>query len=158
MELLWDREMEVCSNGCGHMTKMATMPIYGKKLKKSSNLEQKADDLETWYASSGARVLASLPKWWRWVDHDAVYGKVKFVPFMLLCGKKVKQWIFRNYCPLWFETSNRWPKWQVSVDIKTLSPGGCMPPAPGLCTSIKSWKKMCKIGRQRISLKLTTNG
>ena len=31
---------------------------------------------------------------------------------------------------LWFETSNRWPKWQeVSVDIKTLSPGVCMPPA-----------------------------
>ena len=27
---------EVCSNGHGHMTKMATMPIYGKNLKKSS--------------------------------------------------------------------------------------------------------------------------
>ena len=39
---------------------------------------------------------------------------------------------FRNYCRLWFETSNRWPKLQeVSVDIKTLSPGGCMPPARG---------------------------
>ena len=25
-----------CSNGLGHMTNMATMPIYGKKLKKSS--------------------------------------------------------------------------------------------------------------------------
>ena len=26
----------------------------------------------------------------------------------------------------------------VSIDIKTLSPGGCMPPAPGLYTCIKS--------------------
>ena len=25
--------MKVCSNGPGHMTKMAAMPIYGKKLK-----------------------------------------------------------------------------------------------------------------------------
>ena len=41
-----------------------------------------------------------------------------------------------------FEISNKWPKWQqVSVYIKTLSPGGCMPPASGLYTGIKSWKK-----------------
>ena len=26
--------MKVCSNGLGHMTKMAAMPIYGKKLLK----------------------------------------------------------------------------------------------------------------------------
>ena len=32
MELLWDGQMKVCSNGPGHMTKMATMP----NLKKSS--------------------------------------------------------------------------------------------------------------------------
>ena len=32
----WDGGTKVCSNGTGHMTKMATMPIYGKKLKKSS--------------------------------------------------------------------------------------------------------------------------
>ena len=28
-----------CSNGLGHMTNMATMPIYGKNLKKSSSPE-----------------------------------------------------------------------------------------------------------------------
>ena len=28
-----------CSNGPGHMTKMAAMPIYGKNLKKSSSPE-----------------------------------------------------------------------------------------------------------------------
>ena len=45
------------------MADMASMPIYGKK-KKSKNLlrNQKADDLETWYAGSGARVLPSLFK------------------------------------------------------------------------------------------------
>ena len=29
----WDRETKVCSNGLGHMTNMAAMPIYGKTLK-----------------------------------------------------------------------------------------------------------------------------
>ena len=27
----WDRGTKVCSNGPGHMTKLAAMPIYGKK-------------------------------------------------------------------------------------------------------------------------------
>ena len=36
MEPLWDGETIVCSNGPGHMTKMAAMPIYGKNLKNSS--------------------------------------------------------------------------------------------------------------------------
>ena len=34
MELLWDGETKVCSNGSGHMTSMAAMPIYGKNRKK----------------------------------------------------------------------------------------------------------------------------
>ena len=32
-------ETKICSNGPGHMTEMAAMPIYGKKLLKSSCLE-----------------------------------------------------------------------------------------------------------------------
>ena len=32
----WDGETKVCSNGPGHMTKMAVMPIYGKNFKISS--------------------------------------------------------------------------------------------------------------------------
>ena len=47
----WDGGMKMSKNDLCHMTKMATMPIYGKKLEKSS-LEPKADDLETWYAAS----------------------------------------------------------------------------------------------------------
>ena len=37
----WDGQTTVCSNGPGHMTKMAVMPIYGKNLKKSSSPEPK---------------------------------------------------------------------------------------------------------------------
>ena len=31
--------MKIYTNGLGHMTNMATMPIYGKNLKKSSSPE-----------------------------------------------------------------------------------------------------------------------
>ena len=41
------------------MTKMAAMPIYVKNLLLRN---QKADDFETWYAASGARVLSSVVK------------------------------------------------------------------------------------------------
>ena len=32
----WDGGTKIYSNGPGHMTKMAAMPIYGKNIKKSS--------------------------------------------------------------------------------------------------------------------------
>ena len=35
MEFLWDGRTKVCPKGPGHMTKMATMPTYGKNLKNS---------------------------------------------------------------------------------------------------------------------------
>ena len=35
----WEGGTKVCINGPGHMTKMATMPIYGKTFKKSSSPE-----------------------------------------------------------------------------------------------------------------------
>ena len=54
--------MNVCSNVPGHLTNMADIPIYGKNLKNLLLRNQKANDLETWYATSGAQVLASLLK------------------------------------------------------------------------------------------------
>ena len=46
-------------NGAGHMAKMAAMPIYGKNLKQNLLFQNpKVDDLETWYAALGARVLS----------------------------------------------------------------------------------------------------
>ena len=71
----------------GHMTKMAAMPIYGKN-KNLLLWNQKADDLETWYATLGAQVLPSLFKWWPCVDLDLFYGKVKFGPLCFCMGKR----------------------------------------------------------------------
>ena len=45
VESPWDEGTKNSSNGPGHMTQMATMPIYGKNLKKSSLWNQKADDI-----------------------------------------------------------------------------------------------------------------
>ena len=45
-------------NGLCHMTKLASMHIYGKTLTfKSPSLETKAYDLETWYAALGTQAL-----------------------------------------------------------------------------------------------------
>ena len=41
MEPPSDGGTTVCSNGPGHMTKIAAMPIYGKNFKKSSSLKSK---------------------------------------------------------------------------------------------------------------------
>ena len=57
----WDRGTKVCSTGPSHMTKMAAM-LYMVKTLTNLLRNQKADDLETWYAESGARVLPSLFK------------------------------------------------------------------------------------------------
>ena len=56
----WDEGMS--SNGPGHMTKMAAIPIYGKKMKNSASLELKGWWLESLYAASGTQVLPSLFK------------------------------------------------------------------------------------------------
>ena len=62
MEAPWDGEMNVCSNGCGHMTKMSAMPKYGKTLKALLLWNQKADDLESWYGALGTQVLPDFLK------------------------------------------------------------------------------------------------
>ena len=58
-----------------------------------------------------------------------------------------------------FETCNKWMKWQeISVDVKTLPPVGLPAPAPGLCNCIKSWKKnSLKSDFKEIFLKLIAN-
>ena len=57
-----DGGTKIYSNGLGHMTKMAAIPIYGKTLKNLLFQNQKAYDLEAWYVASGAQVLQSLFK------------------------------------------------------------------------------------------------
>ena len=48
----------MCSNDPGHMTKMAIIRYMVKTLKTLILWNQKADDLETWYASSGTTKFA----------------------------------------------------------------------------------------------------
>ena len=46
------------------MTKMATTPIYGKKLFKYLLCNQKAIGFGTWYVALGMWALPGLHKWW----------------------------------------------------------------------------------------------
>ena len=62
MEPPRDGGTKVCSNGPGHMTKMAATPIYGKNLKNLPLQNQTADDIETWYIPLDDRVLPGLFK------------------------------------------------------------------------------------------------
>ena len=55
--------MKIFTNKLGHMTNMATMPIYGLNLKKSSSPEAVDRCLETWYVALSMRVLLSFPDW-----------------------------------------------------------------------------------------------
>ena len=79
MEPQWDGEMKVYSNDPCDMTNMASMPIYGKNLKNLLLWNQTADDLESWHAAPGTRVLPCLFKCWPWVDLDRFYDRVNFV-------------------------------------------------------------------------------
>ena len=60
MELQWDSGTKIYSNGPGHMTKVAAIPIYNKIINNSSSLEAKADNLECLYAALGTQVLSSM--------------------------------------------------------------------------------------------------
>ena len=80
-------EMKGCSNGPGHMTNMAAMPIYSKNLKNLLLWNQKADDLESWYVASGDRVLPSLFKWWPWLTQTYFTARSNLVPLCFGMGK-----------------------------------------------------------------------
>ena len=67
--------MKMCSNVSGHMTKMTSMPIYGKNFKNLIVRNQEVDDLQTWYTSLDTQVLTNFFK----DDFDNFYDMVKFV-------------------------------------------------------------------------------
>ena len=63
MNTPYDRLAKINTNCTGHMTKMATTPIYGKKLFKCLLLwNQKANGLGTWYVALGMWALPDLHK------------------------------------------------------------------------------------------------
>ena len=56
----WDVGMKKCANDPGHMTKVASRPIYGKIFKYQLPRNQNADNTETWYTASDTQVPPSL--------------------------------------------------------------------------------------------------
>ena len=95
----WDRGTNVCSNGPGHMTKMAAMPIYGKNLKiffsrtkkpVTLNLSMQYWLLEYYQVCSNDDPGLTLTYF---------TARSNMVPYAF-AWEKVKQWIFRNYCRL----------------------------------------------------------
>ena len=141
------------------MTKMAAMAIYGKNLKKSSSLEPKGQ--WPWilvciiWCLSTTKFAQLMTLGWPW----PIFWQGQIWSLRLLNGKKVKHWIFQKLLSsMWFETGNRWLKWQeVSVDIKTLSPGGCMLLPRGYIHVLNHEKNCIKSGFKDIFLKLVTN-
>ena len=91
--------MKVFSIGPSHMTKMATMPIYGK-LKNLLLWNQKANDFETYMLR---QVAEYYQVWWPWEDLDLYYDTVKFGPLCFRMGKSLNNGFFRNYCSLWYK-------------------------------------------------------
>ena len=82
--------MKIYTNELGHMTNMATMPIYGKNLKKSSPPE--AIDQWPWkllcsivYAST-TKVIQIMTLGWPW----PILRQGQIWSHRLLYGKKVK--------------------------------------------------------------------
>ena len=55
-------EIEILKYDVGHMTKMATMPIYGKTLQNLLLRNWRADFHETWYVALGTPANYSLFK------------------------------------------------------------------------------------------------
>ena len=70
--------MKIYINGLDHMTNMAVMPIYGKKLKRIFSRTNRPLDFETWYVALSMQVLPRLFKLCPWFDLDLFYGNVKF--------------------------------------------------------------------------------
>ena len=87
-----DGGMKVCSNGPGHMTKMAAMPIYGKNLKKFSSQVTLKFGMQHW-----------VLKYYQVCSNDDpgltltyFMARSNLVPYAFVWGKKVKQLIFQK--------------------------------------------------------------
>ena len=92
----WDRGTKVCSNGPGHMTTMAAMPIYVKNLKRSSSLEPKGRWPWKFVCSIGysstTKFIQMITLGWPW----PILRQGQIWSPMLVYGKKLKQWIFQK--------------------------------------------------------------
>ena len=132
MELLWGRgtKTNICSNGPSHMTKMATMPIYGKNLKKFSSLEPKGG--WPWNlvcsigCSSTTKFAQMMTLCWPW----PILRQGHIWSLMLLYGKKVKIKMDFSETVLIYDLKRATDDQSDKKFLLTLSPGGCMSPCP----------------------------
>ena len=134
-------------------------PYMVKTLKNLLLRNQKADDLETWYAALGDRVLHSLFKWWPLIDLDLFYHKVKFGP-LCFCTGKGKTMDFSETIVVYdlkLATDDRSDKKLLLTYI--LCPLGAVCPLPRGYIYVLNHKKICiKSDFKEIALKLATNG
>ena len=89
-------ETKTCLNGLGHMTNMATMPTYGKNLKKSSSLEPMNRRPWNWSVASSIWVLPKLFKWWPWIVLDPFYTEIKFGYSGFCVGESANHFFFET--------------------------------------------------------------
>ena len=137
MEVLWVGT-KVPSNGHGHMTKMAAMPIYmintlkifsGTKRPMTLKLGMQHQVLKYYQLSSNDDPGLTVTYF---------MARSNLVPYTFL-WEKGKTMDFSEtivVCYLKLATDDQSDK-KFPLTSK-LSPGGCMPPAPGLYTCIKS--------------------
>ena len=129
------------------MTKMAAMPIYGKNLKKSSSPEPKSQWPWNLVCSIGClsttKFVLMMTLCWPW----PILRQGQICSLVLFYGKKAKQWILQKLL-----LSMIWNYQQMTEVTRSfywhqnfVPWGGCMPPASGLYTCIKPWKKLYKI-------------
>ena len=84
----------------GHMTNMATMPIYGKNLKKSSSSEPL--------------------DWWPWnLVYSIVYGSTTKVVQIMTLGCP---WPILRQGQIWSHRLLYWKKWKLFIFWKPLQP------------------------------------
>ena len=144
-ELLWDGGTKVCSNGPGHMTKMAAMAIYGKNLKKiffsgtkrpmTLNLGMHHRVLEYYQVCSNNDPGLTLTYF---------TARSNLVPYAFVweTGKTVNFSETIVVYDLKLATDDRSDKkFLLTSKLCPLGGGGGLyAPAPGLYTCFKSWK------------------
>ena len=96
IELPWYGGTKICSKGPGHMTKMATMPIYGKNFKKSSPPEPNIQWPWNLVCSIGCSSTTKLIQMMTLGGPLSILWQGQIWSLTLLYRKQVKQWIFQK--------------------------------------------------------------
>ena len=91
VEPQWDGLTKVYSNGPGHNTSMAAIPIYGKNMKNYSSLEP--EGRWPWkFVLKYYHVCSNDDPGWPW----PILRQGQMWSPMLMYGKKLKRWIFQK--------------------------------------------------------------